>query len=339
MPSLSATLAPPSTTTYGRWMPPASRPSALGLGGDQVSGRVRQAHGDLVDAGVLAVHHAEAVGDVRRRPVPPAGPANAPRSASSLLVSPALKRRFSSMTTPPGRRAATAAWAARPDGVGGELDRAAEQLGQPRRDRRERVAGVWRAARTAKMSADHDPGARAISALRVGKVARIRASSVMRVPSSGTFRSARTRTRRPATSRSSIVFMVSGLLPADSLLPLQPSGLAPGRAKRPASRGPPGRRAGGARGAGAGRRRGTAGSAGGSSGRPRRGPPPRCGRADLDQRGHAGRRKHHLSPRNWCKPLIPAGTGMIGQEARGRFRPRGRRQRASKRRSAGSSKS
>src|SRR6266498_944084 len=52
---------------------------------------------------------------------------------------------------------------------------------------------------------------RRVSFVMVGRLARIRPSSVITGSgpelSSGTFRSARTRTRRPATSRSSMLFM------------------------------------------------------------------------------------------------------------------------------------
>jgi hypothetical protein len=74
---------------------------------------VREPLGDVVDAGVLAVHGAEGVVDVqvaegRQRS------AKAPRSASSLLVSPASKRTFSSSTTRSGSVARTASAADSP---------------------------------------------------------------------------------------------------------------------------------------------------------------------------------------------------------------------------------
>ncbi len=59
--------------------------------------------------------------------------ANAPRSASSLLVSPALKRRFSSSTHPAVGQPGDGRGGRLADGVRGEGDRRAEQLGHPGR--------------------------------------------------------------------------------------------------------------------------------------------------------------------------------------------------------------
>src|SRR4249919_286874 len=52
---------------------------------------------------------------------------------------------------------------------------------------------------------------RLVRAVRVGRLALIRRSSVIAVPSSGTLRSARSRTTRPATSRSSTRFISAGV--------------------------------------------------------------------------------------------------------------------------------
>ena len=66
-PSLSETFEPPSTTTYGRSGSPVSWRSTSTSAHDQVAGGVRQPLRHVVDAGVLAVHRAEPVADVRRR--------------------------------------------------------------------------------------------------------------------------------------------------------------------------------------------------------------------------------------------------------------------------------
>ena len=81
-----------------------------------------------------------------------------PAAASSLLVSPGLKRRFSSMTTPPGRSAATAARADGPTVSAGQRHRAAQQLAEAGGDRRQRVRRVGHAAGPAQVRADHDRG-------------------------------------------------------------------------------------------------------------------------------------------------------------------------------------
>ena len=135
--SLSETLPPPSTTTYGR---------ARGVAGQP--GQHRQlarapAHPRSPGAAWRRRRRWRACGAPRRRRRPrrPAGrrarpsrSANAPRSASSLLVSPGVEAHVLQQRDPPSpssprprRRVA--------DRVGGERHRAAEQLGQPRRDR------------------------------------------------------------------------------------------------------------------------------------------------------------------------------------------------------------
>jgi hypothetical protein len=62
--SLSATFAPPSTTAYGRSGSDGEALEDVDLGGDQATHGRRQPGGDVVDRGLLAVHDAEAVGDV-----------------------------------------------------------------------------------------------------------------------------------------------------------------------------------------------------------------------------------------------------------------------------------
>ena len=79
---------------------------------------VRQPLRDVVHAGLLAVHDAEPVGRRTRRRAPASWSANAPRSSSSLLVSPGLKRTFSSRRRRRPRRPSTAARADVADRVG-----------------------------------------------------------------------------------------------------------------------------------------------------------------------------------------------------------------------------
>ena len=64
-PSLSETFEPPSTTAYGRSGSSVSRRSTSTSVEHQPAGGVRQPLGDVVDAGLLAVHDAEAVADER----------------------------------------------------------------------------------------------------------------------------------------------------------------------------------------------------------------------------------------------------------------------------------
>ena len=63
--SLSDTLDPPSTTTYGRSGSPAQPRQHLDLAQHQPARDVRQPGRHVVDAGVLAVHGAERVVHVR----------------------------------------------------------------------------------------------------------------------------------------------------------------------------------------------------------------------------------------------------------------------------------
>ena len=82
-------------------------------------------------------------------------------------------------------------------GLGAERHRLAEQLGEPRRDRRERVLRLGLCLGAAEVREEHDARAALISARSVGIAARMRVSSVMRVPSSGTLKSTRTSARFP----------------------------------------------------------------------------------------------------------------------------------------------
>ena len=120
-PSLSDTFEPPSTTTYGRSGSSVSRRSTSTSASDQAAGRVRQQLRDVVDARVLAVHDAEAVVDVRVGRARRAASANAPRSASSLLVSPGVEPQvLQQRDVAVGRAPATVAVRRLADRVGGE---------------------------------------------------------------------------------------------------------------------------------------------------------------------------------------------------------------------------
>ena len=142
---------------------------------------MRQQRRHVVHAGVLAVHRAERVVDVRARANAASWPANAPRSASSLLVSPGLNRRFSSSATSPSAspadrrarrtrrrcrsRSATGAPSSSPSRSAtgaSEYFGSGAPLGRPRCD----------------ITMTRAPASR--SALSVGSTARIRPSSVMR---------------------------------------------------------------------------------------------------------------------------------------------------------------
>ena len=107
-PSLSETFEPPSTTVYGFSGFSVSRSSTSSSVVDEQAGRARQQLGELVDARLLAVHDAEAVGDER---VAERGELRGERRRARRrpsTVSPALKRRFSSSATSPSSSAATA---------------------------------------------------------------------------------------------------------------------------------------------------------------------------------------------------------------------------------------
>ena len=71
------------------------------LGRDEAADRGRQQPRDVVDAGLLAVHDTEAVGDEDVCETRRARRRTRPAPSSSLAVSPGLKRRFSSSTTSP----------------------------------------------------------------------------------------------------------------------------------------------------------------------------------------------------------------------------------------------
>ena len=179
----------------------------LGLDLDQLTGRVRQPPGDVVDARVLAVHGPEAVADVdvresgelvgegaalARRPCSPR-----PRCSAG---SPAARRR-------PSPSPATAACALSP------TVSVANCTGRPRTSASRSATGARLYFLTAcpfgrpRCAHTTTRAPRSASSAIVGALARIRPSSVMVEPSSGTLRSERTRTRFPRRSpRSSTVF-------------------------------------------------------------------------------------------------------------------------------------
>ena len=110
--------------------------------------------------------------------------ANAPRSASSLLVSPGSKRRFSSSATSPSAEPVDRGLGALADRVGGERDRRAEQLAEPRRrPGARRVLRVRRALRAGRGARRRPPARRASAQRRrwSAALARIRPSSVIAV--------------------------------------------------------------------------------------------------------------------------------------------------------------
>ncbi len=129
----------------------------------RAAGRPRTpgAAGHVVDAGVLAVHGAERV--VHVGPDEPTSAAsrsaNAPRSASSLLVSPGSKRTFSSTATPPSTSPSTVAAAPSPTVSVPNATVPAEQLAEPRGDRAQRVLRVRRALGPAEVGGHDHPGA------------------------------------------------------------------------------------------------------------------------------------------------------------------------------------
>ena len=202
-PSLSETLAPPSTTAYGRSGLSVSRLSTLDLG----LARDRRRRPAAAGRRRRPTPACGARRRTRRRRTTSASPAswraNSARSSSSLAVSPGLNRRFSSSTTSPSCAASTAAWAlsptvsvakvtSRPSSSPSRAATGASEyfasgapLGRPR----------WAHTTTRAPASDR--------ALIVGTEARIRPSSVIVLPSRGTLRSDRTRTRLPRRSPSS----------------------------------------------------------------------------------------------------------------------------------------
>ena len=199
--SLSDTLAPPSTTTYGRGRVLGQPLEHLDLGLDQAAGRAGQPRGDVVHAGLLAVHHTEAVGD---EDVAEGGVLVGQRSPLGVvlgllarLVPDVLQHRDLAVGEPGDDRLRPT----RPTTSPASLTSAAEQLAEPLGGRGQRVLrvrpGPW-AGRGGRARSTLAPASR--SWLRVGSDARIRPSSVIVSPSSGTFRSQRISTRLPRRS-------------------------------------------------------------------------------------------------------------------------------------------
>ena len=169
------------------------------LARDQAAHRGREPLRDVVHRGLLAVDDAEAVGDER---VGERGQlvGESARSASSLLVSPALNRTFSSSATSPSCRRGDGRlrsarppcrWRTRPPGP-------AAPRAVPRRDAASTSSGAPFGRPRCAVTTTLAPASE--SSRIVGTLARIRPSSVIRLPSSGTLRSDRTSTRLPCTS-------------------------------------------------------------------------------------------------------------------------------------------
>ena len=207
-PSLSDTLEPPRTTTYGPRRVVGRLAQRRDLLEDELADRVREHQRDVVDRRLLAVHDAEAVGDERRRRArrarPPArharrrpwtsrggrtgcSPAGRSRRPAARRRSPWRESPTTSVASATGWPSSSASRSA--TGLSEYLSSGAP-LGRPR----------WAVTTTRAPAAS--------SAWSVGRAARTRPSSVMVVPSSGTLKSERTSTRLPRRSpRSSMVFM------------------------------------------------------------------------------------------------------------------------------------
>ena len=202
-PSLSETLEPPSTTTYGRSGSSVSRRSTSTSAATRPPAACGSRPRDVVDAGLLAVHDAEAVGDegvgepgelrrrrrrARRRPCwsRPGRTGGSPAARR--------RRRRARRRRPARELARRCRWRTRP--AGRAARRAASATG------RSEYLVLRRALRAAEVGAHDDPCARVgAGAGWSAPTARIRPSSVIvPSPSSGTLRSQRTRTRLPRRS-------------------------------------------------------------------------------------------------------------------------------------------
>ena len=160
-PSLSETFEPPSTTTYGRSGSSVSRPSTSTSAQHQPARGVRQPLRDVVDAGLLAVHRAERVGDVD---VGERGQLVGERAALGVVLAGlarveahVLQQRDLAV----GRAPATRRRGAVADRVVGERAPAC-RAARPaaRRPARASSAGSGLALRAAQVRHDDDPGAR-----------------------------------------------------------------------------------------------------------------------------------------------------------------------------------
>ena len=127
------------------------------LGPDQVAGRVREAQGDVVHTGLLAVQDAEPVRDV---PVGQRGELVGECAPRRVVLAglPRVEAEVLKHDQPAGAHRGDGrlrGWSCR---VGGQLDRPAKQLAEPGRGRRQRVPRVGLARRAAEMSADDHLG-------------------------------------------------------------------------------------------------------------------------------------------------------------------------------------
>ena len=201
-PSLSETFEPPSTTTYGRSGSSVSRSQHLDLGGDQAARGVRQPRRRRRRREACLRCTTPKPSATNTSASAASWSANAPRSASSLLVSPGVEAEVLQQRRPRRRPGpSTAAWRRVADRVGGEGDRRAEQLAEARGDRGQASTSGPGAPlgrpRWAQTTTRAPASAQRLDASAA--TARIRPSSVIvPSPSSGTFRSARTSTRLPA---------------------------------------------------------------------------------------------------------------------------------------------
>ena len=134
-----------------------SRRSAATSARTRYAGRVREAQGDVVDTGLLAVQDAEAVRDVQVGQRGELVGEHAPRRvvlAGLPCVEPQVLEHDQLAGAHRGH-GRPRGWSGR---VGGQLDRPAEQLAEPGRDRAQRVPRVRLARRQAEMSADDHLG-------------------------------------------------------------------------------------------------------------------------------------------------------------------------------------
>ena len=161
--SLSDTLEPPSTTTYGRSGSPVSLLQHLDLGQHQPAGVGGQQLGDVVHRGLLAVHHTETVGHERavrrrraprgRRPARRARPRPCWSRARRSGCSPAARpRRPPSPSTVDLAESPTTSAASVTVASSSSFSRVATGL--------QRVLRVRRALRPAEVRGDHDPRTR-----------------------------------------------------------------------------------------------------------------------------------------------------------------------------------
>ncbi len=156
-PSLSETFEPPSTTTYGPLRGLGEPLQHVDLGGDQAAHRVREALRDVVHRRLLAVHHAEAVGDERvgerGELVGERRHARAVVLAGLAGVEPDVLQHRDLAVGEPGDRGLRGL----ADGVGREGDVLPEQLAEAGGDRAQGVAVLGRALRTAEVRRHDHP--------------------------------------------------------------------------------------------------------------------------------------------------------------------------------------